>query len=100
MLASDFKLRLYEYQTFGSIFHYWRNPRKQHRHRNKRRIDGYQVYGFADTLRRQKPCIQFHRTDSRMIAQLPIELFDVDVNGINAFGALHEEKVCKTPGRR
>src|SRR6266403_2942694 len=100
LLARQFELRLDQNQEVGVLFRL-RNGGPQHfAGRNKGNVDNDDG-GFLGKL----PAVEFPRisldsNDARILPQFPVNLFCVDINGVDTRGAVLQETIREPPCRR
>src|SRR3989442_4292857 len=90
--APDLELRLYERETFTAGLQDCRNSRQQHCKGDERSVNRDEIHGLAKVVRLEKPGIQLDHSNFGIVAHFPVELFDIDVERVDARGAIQKKK--------
>jgi len=91
--ARQLELRLDEDKKRSPGFGYDDRRLNDFANRDEGNVDDDKVDWFRDVCDSQLACIALYADNAWIVAQLPIELFHVDVHGIDARGALLKQAV-------
>ena len=98
MFAPDFELRLYERETLATGFQHCGNSRQKHCKGDERSVNRDEVHVLARVVRLEKPGVQLDHSNFGIVAHFPVELGDIDIERINARGAIQKKKMGKPSG--
>jgi len=93
LLAAQFELRLDEDEKAGAGLCHGYCGRDYLPDRDERNINHHNVDAFGKVFNPQFARIPLDWNNARILAQLPVKLFDVYVDGVDTFGALLEQAI-------
>jgi len=95
LLAAQFELRLDKDEKAGAGLCHGYCGRDYLPDRDERNINHHDVDAFGRSSNPQFARIPLDWNNARILAQLPVELFDVYVEGVDTFGALLEQAISE-----
>jgi len=99
LLAAQFELRLDKDEKAGAGLCHGYCGRDYLPDRDERNINHHDVDAFGKVFNPQFARIPLDWNNAGILAQLPVELFDVYVEGVDTFGALLEQAICEAAVR-
>src|SRR5260370_1693280 len=100
LLAAQFKLRLDENEKSSAGLCHRNCGCDYLANRYERNINHHDIDGFGKVFHTEFASVPLDGNDARILPQLPVELFDVYVDGINAISAFLHQTLRTAPFQR